>query len=71
MQNLVSTITSDFLHRFYTKFEPVMHTTIALDELKISDLDLHLTYISRSQCKILVSAITSDFLHRFTQNLTQ
>ena len=34
MQNLVSTITSDFPSPIYTKFDSVMHTTMALDEFE-------------------------------------
>ena len=105
MQNLVSAITSDFLHRFthnltwscfppsswmslkmngldlpwptflgfhapiYTIFDPVIHTTIALDEFEDEWPWPTFDLLFQIAMQNLVSTITSDFLHRFTHNL--
>ena len=52
MQKLVCAITSDFMHRFTQYVTQSFIPPKRWVSLKMSDLDLPLTYFSRSQCKI-------------------
>ena len=53
----------------YTIFEPVIHTTIALNEFEDEWPWPTFDLLFEVAMQNLVSAITSDFLHRFIHNL--
>ena len=52
---LVGAITSDFINRFTQYLTQCCIPPLPWMSLKMNDLDLPLTYFSRSQCKILLA----------------